>query len=156
MPKKITTAKPPWIFNNKEINSYEDMPEGTIGFVYRIENKTTGKYYIGRKTVAGIKKKKLTKKEKLFPENNRKTFKREFSETKGWQNYFGSNTVLKDEVKKGHEVVRTILVFCFSKAQITLEETKHILCGGALEDKDSYNGWVKCLITKEQILKNNG
>ncbi len=151
--KKKEEPKPPWMFNGKSIKTYEDMPEGVIGFVYRIENKTTGKYYIGRKTVAGIKKKKLTKKEKAIPENSRKTFKREFSETKGWQNYFGSNIVLKDEVKNGHEVTREILIFCFTKAQITFEETKHIICGGALEDENSYNGWIKCLITKEQILK---
>lgn len=150
---KKQEIKPPWIFNGKAINNYEDMPEGVIGFVYRIENKTTGKYYIGRKTVAGIKKKRLTKKEKLIPENSRKTFKREFSESKGWQNYFGSNITLKNEVQNGHEVTREILIFCFTKAQITFEETKYILCGGALEDENSYNGWIKCLITKEQILK---
>lgn len=142
-----------WFYNKKAVDLYTDMPEGTIGFVYRIENHTTGRYYIGRKTVAGFKKKRLSKKEKLLPENSRKTFKTAFSETAGWKNYFGSNILLKEEVKKGHEVTREILKYCFSKAEITLEETREILCGGALEDPRSYNGWIKCLITKEQILK---
>ena len=150
-PKKTVN----WTYNKKPVLSLKDMPEGVLGFIYRIENKTTGKYYIGRKTVAGNKKKKLTAKEKLLPENNRKGFKIEYCESSGWKSYCGSNLILKQEVKDGHEIEKFILTYCFTKAQITMEETREIICGGALEDINSYNSWVKCIIYKQHILKNN-
>lgn len=141
-----------WTYNNKEVLSLADMPEGTLGFIYRIENLDTGKYYIGRKTVSSNKRKKLTAKEKLLPENKRKTFKYEISESVGWKNYYGSNVTLKTEVSEGHQVKRQILTYCFSKASITLEEMKAILCSGALEDIKSYNGWIKCTIYKKHLI----
>ena len=32
-----------WFYQNKEVSSIEDFPEGCYGFVYKITNKTTGK-----------------------------------------------------------------------------------------------------------------
>lgn len=142
-----------WFYGDKEIKSLTDMPEGTLGFIYRIDNLTTGKYYIGRRTVAGNKKKKLTLKEKQLPENARKTFKYEFSESSGWKTYCGSNTTLKDEISKGHQYKKTILHYCFSKAEITYLESREILCSGSLQDPLAYNDWIKCLIYKKHILK---
>lgn len=141
-----------WEYSGDEVLSLEDMPPNTMGFIYRINNLTTGKYYIGRRTVASKKKKKLTLKEKALPENKRKTFKYEVSESAGWKTYCGSNIVLKEEVAKGHLIEKEILTYCFTKAQISLEETKAIICGGALEDKNSYNGWCKVLIYKKHLL----
>lgn len=141
-----------WTYSNKEVLSLADMPPNTLGFVYRIDNLTTGKYYIGRKTVAGNKKKKLTVKEKALPENKRKTFRYEMSESVGWKNYCGSNVVLKAEVADGHQIKKQILTYCSTKASITLEEMKAILCSGALEDVNSYNGWIKCTIYKKHLI----
>jgi hypothetical protein len=143
-----------WTYLKKDVENLQDMPPDTLGFIYRIDNLTTGKYYIGRKTVASKKKKKLTAKEKLLPENKRKTFKYEVSESSGWKTYVGSNTILKEEIKEGHKYKKTILHYCFSKAEITFLETKEIICGGALEDPKSYNGWVKCTIYKQHLLEN--
>jgi len=146
--------KESWIYDGKEVLSLKDMPQGVIGFIYRIDNLSEpGKYYIGRKTVASQKKKKLTAKEKLLPENNRKSFKTEYCESSGWKNYYGSNLILKDDVKKGARTRRTILKYCFSKAEITFSETAEIICGGALLDPMSYNSWVKCVIYKQHLLK---
>lgn len=143
----------PWHFEGNTITCLADMPEGIIGFIYKINNLTTGKYYIGRKTVASIKKKKLTLKEKLLPENKRKTFKYDFCESTGWKNYCGSNLILKAEAAEGHKIIKTILKYCFSKAELTLEESKAILCGGALQDPLSYNMWVSCKIYKRNLIE---
>ncbi len=151
MPPKKTSIN--WTYNGKDVTSLSDMPEGTLGFIYRVDNLTTGKYYIGRKTVAGSKKKKLTAKEKLLPENKRKTFKYEVSESSGWKSYVGSNILLRDEInKEGHKYKKRILHYCFSKAEITYLETIEILCGGALLDINSYNGWIKATIYKQHLL----
>lgn len=141
-----------WVYDHKEIKSLNDMPEGTLGFIYRIDNLTTGKYYIGRRTVAGNRKKKLTLKEKQLPENARKTFKYEFLESSGWKTYCGSNSTLKDEINnKGHKYTKTILHYCFSKAEITYLESREILCSGSLQDPLAYNDWIKCLIYKKHL-----
>lgn len=144
-----------WTFNGQEITSFSQMPEGTLGFIYKIHNLDTGKYYIGRKTVSGNKKRKLTAKEKLLPENKRKTVIIEHKESPGWKTYNGSNEVLKAEIKKGDKVVKEILHYCFSKAEITYLETREIICSGALVDELSYNGWVKATIYKKFLLKDN-
>lgn len=142
-----------WEHNGEEITSLSQMPEGTLGFIYKIHNLDTGKYYIGRKTVAGNKKRKLTAKEKLLPENKRKTFIIEHKESPGWKTYCGSNDTLKDEVKKGANVKKEILHYCFTKAEITYMETREILCSGALVDERSYNGWIKATIYKKFLLE---
>lgn len=151
-PKKETKEKVHWSYNGKNVLTIQDMPDKVLGFIYRIENLDTGKYYIGRKTVAGNKKKKLTIAEKKLPENNRKTFKYGYSESSGWKSYCGSNTTLKEEVKNGANIRKIILHYCFSKAEITYKESCEILCSGALEDPLAYNDWIKCLIYKSHLI----
>lgn len=138
-----------WIYEGKKISSIQDMPKGAISFIYRIENVTTGRYYIGRRTFSSSKKKKLTAKEKLLPENARKTFKYEICEVSGWKKYCGSNTTLKEEVKNGHKIEKYILCFCYSKAETTYKETEAIICGQALLDPLSYNDWCSAKIYKK-------
>ena len=146
------TKKTEWEYQGKNISSLSDMPPNTLGIIYRIENKDTGKYYVGRKTVCSKRKRKLTLAEKKIKGNERKTFIYEMKESSGWKSYCGSNTTLKEEVKKGANITKTILHFCFSKAEITLKETAEIICGGCLEDPLSYNDWVKCIIYKKHLI----
>lgn len=141
-----------WTYNGQVIDSISKMPEGTIGFIYKIYNLDTGKYYIGRKTCSSLRKRKLTKKEKLLPENKRKSVIQEITETSGWKTYCGSNEVLKKEFKEGNRIKKEILHFCSTKAQITYMETKEILCSGALVDELSYNGWIKATIYKKYLI----
>lgn len=149
----IKKDKVNWEYKGEVISSYSQMPEGTIGFIYKIYNLDSGKYYIGRKGVAGNKKRKLTAKEKLLPENNRKTYVIEHKESTSWKSYCGSNETLKEEVKNGARVRKEILHYCFSKAEMTYTETREILCSGALIDENSYNGWIKATIYKKFLLK---
>lgn len=142
-----------WTYLGKEVSSLSQMPVGTLGIIYKIHNLTTGKYYIGRKGVSSNRKRKLTAKEKLLPENKRKTVIIEQKESSGWKTYCGSNLELKEEIKNGHEIKKEILYFCFSKAEITYMETKEILCSGALIDVNSYNGWIKATVYKKNLIK---
>lgn len=141
-----------WMYEGKKISSIQDMPKGAIAYIYKIFNHTTGRYYVGRRTVLSKKKKKLTIKEKLLPENYRKTFKYEVCEVSGWKKYCGSNTTLKDEVKNGHKIEKHILHFCYSKAEITYKETAEIICSGCLLDPLSYNDWVSARIYKKLLI----
>jgi hypothetical protein len=56
-----------WSYQGRPITEISDMPEGTIGFIYKIINHQTGEYYIGKKvlickknitTTKGVQKKK--------------------------------------------------------------------------------------------------
>ena len=40
-----------WKYSDKEIESVKNLPKGTIGFVYIIENSKTNQYYIGKKNI---------------------------------------------------------------------------------------------------------
>lgn len=142
-----------WTYLGKEISSLSQMPTGTLGIIYKISNLTTCKYYIGRKGVSSNRKRKLTAKEKLLPENKRKTIIVEQKESSGWKTYCGSNLELKEEIKNGHKIKKEILHFCYSKAEITYMETKEILCSGALVDVNSYNGWIKATVYKKNLIK---
>lgn len=138
MTSKILNPK--WTFNKKEINSSEDLPENSIGFIYKITNETNGKIYYGRKTFRGISKKKLTKKEKLEPENKRKIYKYVSREYKGWLDYNGSCIPLLEDIAKGHKIKKEIVRICYSKSELTYYEVKAIICSDCLEREDCYNG----------------
>lgn len=129
-----------WNYNGREVRSIEDLPQDCIGFVYRIDNLTNGKFYYGRKTIRKIgAKKKLTKKEKELPENKRKTYKYVNTEYKGWLGYNGSCLPLLADISKGDIIKKEIIQTCFSKSEITYFELKAIACASCLEIDQCYN-----------------
>lgn len=140
-----------WKYQGKEVRTLEDVPDGAIGFIYRIDNNTLNKWYYGRKTIRVLdKKKKLTKKEKELPENKRKTFKYVEFEYKGWQEYTGSSDLLNDDIKRGHKITKEIVRYCYNKKQLTAWELKYIMCDGITEEK-SYNANVMGKIFKKDF-----
>ena len=52
-----------WTYQGRCITELSDMPEGTFGFIYKITNGKTGEYYIGKKQVVSIRKRKFGKRE---------------------------------------------------------------------------------------------
>lgn len=146
--KKKKSNEVPWTFEGKEVKS---IPEDVLGFIYKITTEE-GRYYYGRKTVWSVRKKKLTKKEKLLPENKRKTFKRELTES-NWRNYTGSNKVLNSDIKKGLKYEKEIITFCSSKAEMTFYEARAIICSDALLTDRCYNDWGSFKIYKKHLLK---
>ena len=141
-----------WTYLGKEIDGISKTPPLAIGFVYKITNLKTNKYYYGRKTIRSLRKKKLTVKEKLLPENKRKTFKYEETETSGWKKYRGSSKPLLAELDLGDKYTKEIIEYAFSKAQLTYLESSIILCSGALLTEDSYNSWMSCKVYKTHLM----
>ena len=52
-----------WLYEGKEVTDISIMPESIQGFIYKITNLKTGKFYIGKKSIVSNTKKKLTQKE---------------------------------------------------------------------------------------------
>jgi hypothetical protein len=52
-----------WLYNDKWIESIEDFPQDTYGFIYITVHEPSGKSYLGKKSLYHTTKKKLGKKE---------------------------------------------------------------------------------------------
>ena len=52
-----------WFYNDKWIESIEDFPQGTYGFIYISVHIPTGKSYLGKKSLYHTTNQKLGKKE---------------------------------------------------------------------------------------------
>jgi hypothetical protein len=48
-----------WLYENKEINSIEDFPEETFGFIYKVTYLPTNVTYIGKKSLYHNTKEKV-------------------------------------------------------------------------------------------------
>ncbi len=150
--KQAVKQAPHWTYNNTEITDIKQFPEGAIGIIYRIDNLSNGKYYFGRKTCISNKKKKLTIAEKKIVGNERKTFKYEITETSGWKSYRGSNKPLLADLNNGDLFKKTILQFCFSKAELTFYETRAIACSECMLTEDCYNDWFSAKVYKSHLI----
>jgi len=127
--------------NTCSIKSLEDFPENCIGFIYIIKNQTTGKIYIGKKSLYSNTNKKLTKKEIAEQTGpGRKPTKKLVSKESNWKVYMGSSKELLADIKETSEDIyeRNILHFCFSKKQLTYYEINYQMKYNVLE-VDSYN-----------------
>jgi hypothetical protein len=115
--------------------------DGCFGFVYKITNTETGKFYIGKKSFFHNKKKKLTKKElaEQTGPGRRSTTKVEQVDS-GWRDYYGSSKELLADVKLlgKDKFKRIILDFCETKKQLTYSEIYHQMIYRVLF-VDSYN-----------------
>ncbi len=129
------------MLQKKVISKVEDLPnhEEIIGFVYRITNLKTGKFYIGKKSLYHERKTRLSKKEKTTT-GSRKTFKRVVKES-DWMTYHGSSADLKDDVARlGPEnFKREILELCCTKKYLNYCELSHQVKHDVLTT-NSYNG----------------
>jgi len=126
-----------WKYKEKLFTDCQDY----YGFVYSIQNKTNGKTYIGRKyfTSAGYKQVKGKRKK--------------IRKSSGWENYWGSNEKLKEDVKLlGKEnFKRTILHLCKSRSECQYWETAEIFLCHALVRESFYNQWVSCRINAKNV-----
>ena len=114
-----------WLYENKVINKIEDFPENTFGFIYKITNKETGKFYIGKKQLMSKTNVKLGKKEiaALPTQRGRTPSKKLVVKEADWQNYWGSNKPLLEELKSNKDkFTREILMVCSSKKLLTYWE----------------------------------
>jgi hypothetical protein len=109
----------------------EINPEKYFGFVYKITNKETGKFYIGKKVFWNNKKKKLTKKQlaELPPTPGRKPTHEVVRVESDWKTYWGSNKQLIADIKQYGEDKFECWMFkqCLTKKQLTYWEM-HYQC----------------------------
>lgn len=129
-----------WKYGASRITSIEDVPEGAIGFIYRIVDQD-GKEYIGQKTLLSKRKKKFGKKKLAELTDKRlKTYELIIKES-NWLTYTGSNKELNENIKDGTKISKEILKFCFAKKQMSYYEIKYMMIHGVIEPgNNSYNG----------------
>ena len=122
-----------WLYKNKEINSIEDMPTDTFGFVYLVTHTPSGKKYLG--------KKQLISNRTLPPLKGSKR-KRKIQKESDWKTYYGSQTEVKQLVKESKDkldFVREIRIFASTKKQLTYFETKLQFVNEVLENDEYLN-----------------
>ena len=122
-----------WLYKNKEINSIEDMPADTFGFVYLVTHTPSGKKYLG--------KKQLIANRTLPPLKGQKK-KRKIQKESDWKTYYGSQSEVKQLVKESQdmlEFVREIRIFASTKKQLTYFETKLQFVNEVLENDEYLN-----------------
>ena len=130
-----------WLYKDKEVALIEDMPQGTIGFIYKITHLPTGRAYIGRKILQHSLKKKLTKKElaEQTGPGRKPTTKRVVKES-DWKTYYGSSKPFLALVKENpkEDFKREILRYVSSKKLLTYYETKELFVNEVLEQPDTF------------------
>ena len=52
-----------WLFKDKVVESIDDMPEGSYGFIYEVTHLPTNRKYIGKKVLYFERNVRLGKKE---------------------------------------------------------------------------------------------
>ena len=130
-----------WLYKEKVINSIEDMPQDTFGFIYIVTHKPSGKSYIGKKSLFHNIKKKLTKKELAEQTGpGRKSATKVVVKESDWKTYYGSAKPIMELIKGGkqEEFTREILQLVPNKKLLTYYECKYLFKYGVLEHPLEY------------------
>lgn len=138
-----------WLYKNKVIESIEQMPQNTFGFVYEATYISTHEKYLGKKVLYFERNKKLGKKaldnlrleRKSKGMGGRTPLKQKVVTESDWKTYYGSHSKIKQLISEGkHElIVREILEFAFDKKHLTYLETKYQFCNNVLENTEYIN-----------------
>ena len=130
-----------WLYKEKVINSIEDMPQDTFGFVYIVTHNPSGISYIGKKSLFHNIKKKLTKKELAEQTGpGRKSATKVVVKESDWKTYYGSAKPIMELIKGGkqEEFTREILQLVPNKKLLTYYECKYLFKYGVLEHPLEY------------------
>ena len=128
----------------KNVSLPEDFEENPpMGFVYCIENKESGKFYIGQKKIIKVEKR---------PPLKGKVRKRKIIKQSDWRTYCGSSNDLKNDIKAlGEDKFKfEIIKFCDCKWEMTYWELYYQMQNHVLFREDSYNGIINVRISKFQ------
>ncbi len=115
-----------WNYKGLPVTEIQDMPEGSVGFVYVITDRETGKYYIGKKSLYSTVRKPPLKGYKR---------KRVITKESNWKVYQSSSK----EVQSWIDPERKILTYCKSKKELTYREIEALIKMNVLEDDASLN-----------------
>jgi hypothetical protein len=119
---------PNWLLFKKQIESVDQFPEGTFGFVYKITHIDTNKAYIGKKSIYHNRKHKLTKKQldEQPVTRGRKSTHEILHVESDWKTYYGSSKELAADIKLfgKDKFRREIIYLAKGKKQLTYLELK--------------------------------
>jgi hypothetical protein len=131
-----------WFYKNKRIESIEDFPEDTYGFIYITTHEPSGKAYLGKKALHHNVKKKLTKKELAEQPvtRGRKSLTITTQKESDWKTYYGSAKPILELIKQGKQeyFVREILCLAPNKKLLTYYECKYLFQYEVLEKPDEW------------------
>ena len=121
-----------WLYKGKVIESIEDMPKDSFGFIYEVIHNPTGQKYLGKKV--------LQFNRKLPPLKGQKR-KRKVVKESDWKTYYGSHQTIKTLIKEGkqEEFSREILQFVPTKKLLTYFECKYLFIKEVLEHGEYIN-----------------
>ena len=117
----------------------------SFGFIYCIEDTTTGMRYLGKKFFTKAARRRVKGKIKKYRKSS------------DWKNYWGSNARLLEDIKeRGTEGwTRTILYLGNTKAECSYIETLLIFQHHALLRPAYYNEWASVKIRKAHLTSTN-
>lgn len=121
-----------WKYRDKVIESIEDMPEGTFGFIYEVIHNPTGRRYLGKKVLQF---------NRTLPPLKGMKRKRKVVKESDWKTYYGSHTEIKGLIKEGkqEEFSREILQYVPTKKLLTYFECKYLFIKEVLEHNEYIN-----------------
>jgi hypothetical protein len=129
-----------WTYNNEPVT--DEVIGDAYGFVYVITNELSGRRYVGRKyfTKAGYKTVK-GKRKKLRVSS-------------GWEDYYGSNKTLLEDVKNlgAENFTRRMVKLCRNRSECSYWETALIFQYEALLSDRWYNEWCSCKVSKKHLI----
>lgn len=132
-----------WLYENKE---YDETPEEYQGFVYEIEELSTGKKYIGKKNFW---------RPKILPKNSKRTRRVRTRVESDWKKYYGSNKEVQALVESNgiENYKREILRLCKTKGEMSYYEAKLQFENDVLLRDDYYNEFIGCKIHSRHLKK---
>lgn len=121
-----------WLYKNKVVESIDDMPEGTYGFIYEVIHNPTGRRYLGKKVLQF---------NRTLPPLKGMKRKRKVIKESDWKTYYGSHVEIKGLIKEGkqEEFSREILQFVPTKKLLTYYECKYLFIKEVLEHNEYIN-----------------
>ena len=131
-----------WLYNNEVVETIEDIPVNTFGFIYITTHTPSGMAYIGKKSLYHNVKRKLTKKELAEQTGRgRKSTTETIQKESDWKTYYGSEDFIKQRIKekKQDEFKREIIHFVENKKMLTYFECKYQFIYGVLENENYLN-----------------
>jgi len=128
----------PWIYNKEPLT---EIPEGYYGFVYLITNNVTHKKYVGRKFFYVSKTRQVKLKKKKYKAES------------DWQDYYGSNKTIQEEVARLGKGAfhREILHLCKTKGTANYYEASEIFKRDAILKEEYYNDWMHVKVSKSHV-----
>lgn len=131
-----------WLYKGQYITSRDEMPQGTIGFIYLLTHISSGKKYIGRKLVDKAHRR----------QKNKKIIRTRIESD--WREYWSSSPDVKDLVEsEGHaNFTREIIGFAENKSQLNYLEECLQYTFGVLESDNWLNSNIRSKSYKRFIL----